>query len=157
MRNRRKGPTYESRAMKRIMRPETIIPALSLVAALSLAAPAVASASPVQITSFTASPSCVRPGGSVSASATVQDTTPIVQTFYSHWTVSEGAYQVYNGTTGGPYTVPPLASISQSQNTQIPWYTPWGRYTVTLTIGPSSTDTSSWSRLSAPLTVSPYC
>ena len=139
------------------MKSRFITTTVSLAAALAVAAPASAATPPVQISGFSLSPACVKPGSSVSASATVHNTTLLPQSFYSHWNVSEGGYQVYDGTTGGPYSVPPLATGSQSQNTQIPWYTPWGSYTVTLTIGPSSTDSSSWDQRSEPLTVGPWC
>ena len=123
----------------------------------TVAAPGTASAAPVNVNSVTVSPSCVRPGGTVNANVTVQNTTLLPVNFYGQESATEFGAQVQRGSVLGPYTAPPLVPVSQSQTESIPWWTPWGQYTVTFGVGPSSSDPTSWSRSSAPLTVSPLC
>lgn len=139
------------------MKPKHGITAVAIALVAAAAAPAAAAAGPAQITSFTLSKSCVTPGGSVSANATVQNTTALPVQFYSKPWVTEGGFQVYSGGTAGPYPAPAFTPVSQSQTVQIPAYTPWGYYTIHLGIGPSSSDPTSWSQRSATLAVSPYC
>ena len=141
----------------RIMKLKTLTPTLSLVAVASAAGPAVAAAAPVSITGFSVSPACVTPGGTVTATATVQNTTGFPVSFYSQSWVTEGGVTVYRGGAQGAYNAPAYVPVTQSQNVQIPSYTPWGYYTLNLGVGPSSSDATSWSQRSAPLTVSPYC
>jgi hypothetical protein len=131
--------------------------AVPLAAAALLASPATAAAAPVQLNGFTLSSGCIQPGGSVTATATVQDTAGYPVTFYSQSWVTEGGVEVYRGGVAGPDTAPAFVPVSQSQTLQVPAYTPWGYYTINLGIGPSSSDATSWSQRSATLTVSPYC
>jgi hypothetical protein len=130
---------------------------VALAVAASCAAPATAAAAPVNITGFTLSPSCVRPGGSVTATVTVQNTTWSPQAFYAQSWVTEFGAEVQSGSVVGPYGAPLFAPLTTTQTQQVPWYTPWGYYTVNVGIGPSSSDARSYSQRSAPLAISPYC
>jgi P pilus assembly chaperone PapD len=130
---------------------------LALAVAASCAAPAAAAAAPVQITGFTVSPSCVKPGGNVTATVTVQNTTWYPQVFYAQSWVTDFGAEVQTGSVVGPYSVPVFAPLSQTQTQQVPWYTPWGYYNVWVGAGPSSSDGRSYSQRFAPLTVSPFC
>jgi hypothetical protein len=128
------------------------------VAAIAAAAPAVAvAASPVQVTSLSTTPLCVRPGGSVNANVTVRNTTTAPQTFYAQDWVTELGLEVSRGSVMGSYTLPPLYSTTQSQTTKISPTTPYGYYTVNVGVGPSASSPTSWSRLSTTLIVLPFC
>ena len=139
------------------MKLKSVISAVPAAAVLVAAAPAAALAAPATITSFTISPSCAAPGSTVSATATVQNNTAFPLSFYSQSNVTEGGVPVYSGGATGPYGAPAYVPVTQSQKVQIPWYTPWGYYSVNLGIGPSSSDPTSWSQRSATLIVSPVC
>jgi hypothetical protein len=134
-----------------------LITATALATAALAAAPAVAAAAPVQITAVTLSPSCVQPGQNVTANVTVQNTTYYPQVFYAQGWVSVGGQVVQRTGVGGPYGLPAYATLTQGQTQQVPYYTPWGQYTVTAAVGPSSSDPASYSQRSAILTVSPFC
>ena len=123
----------------------------------TMAAPATASAAPVNVNSVTVSPSCVKPGGTLSANITVQNTTIFPVNFYGQEWATEFGATVQRGSVLGPYAAPPLVPVSESQAESIPWWTPWGQYTVYFGVGPSSSDPTSWSQSSATLTVSPFC
>jgi hypothetical protein len=139
------------------MTPKAKLVALALTAAASFAAPTAAAAAPVEVTGFTLSPSCVKPGGSVTANVTVQNSTYQAQTIFAQsWTTSYGT-EVQTGPVIGPYTVPAFVPLSQSQTQTVPWYTPWGYYTVNFGVGPDSSHPRAWSQRSAPLVVSPFC
>jgi hypothetical protein len=135
---------------------KTRIAALALTAAAAVAAPA-AAAAPVDVTGFTLSPSCVHPGGSVTANVTVQNNTYSTQTMYAQsWTTSWGV-EVQTGPVIGPYSVPAFVPLSQSQTQTVPSYAPWGVYQVYFGVGPDSSHPRAWSQMSAPLYVSPFC
>lgn len=128
--------------------------AAGLVTAVS---PSVAAAAPVNVTAFSLSPSCTHPGGTVTATATLQNTTYLPQGFYAQEFVTEFGYTIQSGGVMGPYGLPSYGSVTQSQSTQVPSYTPYGYYTVNLGDGPSSSNATGWSSMGAGLTVSPFC
>lgn len=118
-------------------------------------APAAAVAAPVEITAFSVSPSCARPGATVTANVTVRNTGLLPQRTYAQTRTTYFGWTVATSQVYGPYDVPPLLPASTSMQETVPWYAPWGSYTVTLGIGPSPGDPTSWSSRSAPLTVAP--
>ena len=128
---------------------------LTTVAVLAIAPAAAAVAAPVEVTAFTLSPSCTHPGGTVTANTTVQNTTLLPQTFYAQTRTTYYGYPVQTSGVYGPYSVPPLSSLSKSTPTTIPSNAPWGDYSVTFGIGPSSSSAMSWSTRTAPLKVAP--
>jgi hypothetical protein len=130
---------------------------LAVAAVGSIAAPAAQAAGPVTITGFTLNPSCVAPGGNTTATVGVQNMTVLPESFYAQTWATEGGAEVYRSSAQGPYTVPGLAPLSQSQSMNISKTTPWGYYTVYVGIGPSSSDPTSWSQASTTLVVSPFC
>jgi hypothetical protein len=130
---------------------------LGSLAALALAAPAAAAAAPVDITGFSVSPSCVQPGGTITTTVTVHNNNFFPTNLYGQPWATEGGVEVYRGSVSGPYTAPPLISVTQSLQQQIPVYTPWGYYSVNFGIGPSNSSPTSWSQRSATLVVSPVC
>jgi hypothetical protein len=137
--------------LKRILTPTV---AAGLLAA---ATPAAAAAAPVQVTSFSLSPTCVAPGHSVTATATIQNTTYAPQSFYAQEFVSEFGYTIQQGSVMGAYALPSYASVTQSQTTQLSSTTPYGYYTVNLGVGPSSSNATGYGSRGTGLTVSPFC
>ncbi len=125
------------------------------VTAIGAIAPATALGAPVEITAFSVSPSCARPGSTVTASVTVRNTGLLPQRTYAQTRTTYFGWTVATSRVYGPYDVPPLFPASTSMQETVPWYAPWGSYTVTLGIGPSASDPTSWSTRSAPLTVAP--
>jgi hypothetical protein len=121
----------------------------------SAIAPAGAMGAPVEITAFSVSPSCTRPGSTVTANVTVRNTGLLFQRTYAQTRTTYFGWTVATSQVYGPYDVPPLIPASTSMQADVPWYAPWGSYTVTLGIGPSASDTMSWSTRTAPLTVAP--
>jgi hypothetical protein len=99
----------------------------------------------------------VKPGGSITATVTVQNTTWFTQAFYGQSWVTEFGNEVQTGSVNGPYVAPLFAPLTTTQTQQVPWYTPWGYYSVNVGIGPSSSNARSYSQRSAPLAVSPFC
>jgi hypothetical protein len=128
-----------------------------LAAVASVLAPAAALAAPVQVNSFSISPACTHPGGTVNATVTVEDTTWFPQSFYAQESVDYFGYTVQNSGASGSYPAFPAVPETQSVSQTIPQYAPWGTYTVHLGIGPSATDASSWSTSSATFQVWPWC
>jgi hypothetical protein len=140
-----------------IQKPHILKAVLASGLLAASAAPAAASAAPVDVKSLTVSPACVRPGADITANVTVQNTTVQPVTFYAQEWATEFGITVQRGSVLGPNTAPPLIPVSQGQTTNVPWWTPWGQYTVYFGDGPSSSDPTSWSQASTVLTVSPFC
>ena len=118
-------------------------------------APAAAQAAPVEITAFSVSPTCARPGSTVTANVTVRNTGLLFQRTYAQTRTSYFGWTVMTSQVYGPYDVPPLIPASTTMQETVPWYAPWGSYTVTLGIGPSPSDPMGWSTRTAPLSVAP--
>jgi hypothetical protein len=129
---------------------------ITATAAACAATAGAAFAAPVNVTAFSISPSCTHPGGTVTATATVQNTTLLPQSFYGEARTSYFGVPVQTSTYG-PYTALPLLSVTQSASTQIPYYAPWGSYSVVFGIGPSSGDPMGWSTSTSGFTVAPWC
>jgi hypothetical protein len=127
------------------------------VTTISLAAPAAASADSVALQGFTLDKSCVSPGGTVTATVTVQDTDWYQVNFYGQASVSEFGTKVYTAQPVGPYPAPPFVPLTVQNKQQVPTNTPWGYYTINFGIGPSAASPTSWGSRSATLTVSPWC
>jgi hypothetical protein len=125
---------------------------------LSLAGPAVSAASAApQISSFSLSPSCVAPGGTVTGTATIHNPDLWFYAAYGQARASYFGVTVQTSSVSGPYPLLPFLSESGSVASSIPWYAPWGQYTVTFGIGPSPSSLTAWGTRSATLTVSPFC
>jgi hypothetical protein len=132
-----------------------VLASIGAAAALAAAAPSVASAAPVDVVDFTLTPSCVRPGGQVTAHVTLRNTTLSTQNAYAQAWVTVGPWaEVYSSAPEGPYPVPPLATLSQDKAMPIDPWTPPGVYEVHVGVGPSTAAPRSWSQRSTQLTVS---
>jgi hypothetical protein len=137
--------------------PSRTLAIISAAAALALAAtPSVAAAAPVDVAEFTLTPSCVRPGGQVTAHVGLRNTTLGTQSAYAQAWATVGLAEVYTSPAEGPYPVPPLATLGQDKAIAIDQWTPPGFYEVHVGVGPSATSPRSWSQRSAWLTVSHF-
>jgi hypothetical protein len=128
---------------------------LTAAAVSAIATPGAAIAAPVEVTGFTLSPACTHPGGTVTANTTVSNTTLLPQQFYAQTRTSYYGYPVQTSSVYGPYAVPSLSSLSQSNQSTVPSNAPYGSYTVVFGVGPSSSNAMGWSTRSAPLKVAP--
>jgi hypothetical protein len=124
-------------------------------AAVCAMAPAAAFGAPVDITAFSITPTCTHPGSTVTADVTVHNNGLLPVRIYAQTRTSYYGWLVQTSDVYGPYDVPPILSPSTSMQTTVPAYAPWGSYTVTLGIGPSPTDTTSYGTRSAGLGVAP--
>jgi hypothetical protein len=93
----------------------------------------------------------------VTATATVQNTTLLPQTVYSRAQTHYFGVTVQTSQVYGPYQVLPLLSETQSSSATVPYYAPWGPYSVTLGVGPSASDPMGWSTATSGFTVAPWC
>lgn len=134
-----------------------LVRSLGLAATVGAIVTSPALAAPVNLTRFSVSPSCARPGGTVTGTVTVQNSNLLPQTFYGQTRTSYYGYQVQTSQVYGPFELLPLQSITTSMQMNVPWYSPWGSYTVTAGVGPSSSDAMSWSTAQASVTVVPWC
>jgi hypothetical protein len=125
-------------------------------AALAFAAPGVATAAPVDVVDFTLSPTCVRPGGQVTAHVTLRNNTAGALSTYAQSWVGIGPLELSTGGVEGPFLVPPLSTLSQDKANTVGQGTPPGVYQVNLGVGPSADSPRSWSQRSALLVVSPF-
>jgi hypothetical protein len=106
--------------------------------------------------SFSLSPSCTHPGGTVAATAswtnqwdgTVQVFARVQATYLGHTVATSPTYGPLVGEFGGTQSYTwPIA---------VPWYALFGPYNLVLTIGPSRSDPVSEDSRSATLTVAPF-
>ncbi len=132
---------------------------IAATAALALAAaPGVAAAAPVDVVDFRLSPTCVRPGGQLTAHVTLRNNTAGALSTYAQSWVGIGPLELSTGGVEGPFLVPPLSTLSQDKTTTVGQGTPPGLYQVNLGVGPSADSPRSWSQRSALLVVSPlFC
>ena len=132
-----------------------ILASMGAAAAFAAAAPSAASAAPVDVVDFTLTPSCVRPGGQVTAHVTLRNTTlGTLNTYAQAWATVGPWAEVYSSSPEGPYPVPPLATLSQDKAIAIEQWTPPGVYEVHVGVGPSAATPRSWSQRTAQLKVS---
>jgi hypothetical protein len=120
-------------------------------------APSAALAAPIDVTAFSLSPSCMHPGGTIIARDTVQTTTQQTQTFYAQTATSYFGVPVQTSQVYGPFITGPNTTSITTTPTVVPWYSPFGSYTVTFGTGPSAGNAMGWSTRSAPLNVEPWC
>jgi hypothetical protein len=133
--------------------------AVGLAATATLAAPAAAAAKPtppVSLTSFGITPSCVAEGGNITASVTVQDNRVLPMNWYSIDNESLYGFTVQQDTVSGPNPSIPFVATNGSETSEIPWYTPPGRYKITFSIG-TQNNPSQWGTKHAYVTVNPFC
>jgi len=57
----------------------------------------------------------------------------------------------------GPYITGPNTTSTTNTPTVVPWYAPFGSYTVSFGVGPSADDAMGWSTRSAALYIEPWC
>jgi hypothetical protein len=121
-------------------------------------APAQALAAPVDVTSFSISPACTHPGGTISATVTVENSTPLPQPFYAETQAQWlGQLTLQTSPVYGPYPALPAVPETQTETATVPSYAVWGTYDVALGIGPSSSDPMGWSTATGSFSVSPWC
>jgi hypothetical protein len=126
-------------------------------AAVGAIAPSAALAAPLEVTAFNLSPSCMHPGGSVTGIDTVRTTTQQNQTFYAQTATSYFGVPVQKSQVYGPYITGPNTVSTTSTPTVVPWYTPFGFYTISFGLGTAAADAMGWSTRSASLYVEPWC
>jgi hypothetical protein len=120
-------------------------------------APSAALAAPIEVTAFGLSPSCMHPGATVTGNDTVQTTTEQNQTFYVQTATSYFGVPVQKSQVYGPYITGPNTTSTTSTPTAVPWYAPYGSYTIVFGTGPSASDAMGWSTRSTQLYIEPWC
>jgi hypothetical protein len=128
------------------------------VAAGAIAPASAIAAPPIVVSAFSLSPSCTHPGGTVTATDTLQTTTNQNVEFYAE---SETRYfgTVVMSTLYGPYITGPNTTSTTVTPTSVPWYAPFGSYNTVFGVGPSAGDALGWSSRSADWSVTawPFC
>jgi hypothetical protein len=137
---------------------------LSIAVFAGVMAPATALASsPLdpKIQSFSVSPSCAHPGGTVTADAVFGPSTGGIGTYYvfAQLRVFYFGRLIADAPQDWPYqTGGEVAWARSTWQANVPWYAPWGPYTVVFSIGPSKQDMVSYDSRSMTVTVSPvFC
>jgi hypothetical protein len=125
--------------------------AVALAAVIAALAPASAFASPPAPGVFL-STTCAHPGESVTATGIAAG--PQGATFWWQLSASYAGFTVARSSPNGPN----LGNYSPQVTTQftVPWYAPWGVYSITMTMG-SHTGAGDYFSGSTPLYVFPWC
>jgi hypothetical protein len=116
-------------------------------------------AAPVEVTSFTISPGCTHPGGTLTATDQLRTTTQQNQTFYVQTQTQYFGFTIQTSPAYGPYIVGPNTTSTTVTPTSVSIFTPPGSYTTVFGVGPTPSDAMGWSTRSATWSalLAPFC
>jgi hypothetical protein len=117
--------------------------------------PAAAAAPPIVVKAFSVSPSCTHPGGTLTATDTVQTTTGQDQTFFIQTRTYYYGALFQTSKVYGPYITGPHTTSTTVTQTAVPLFTPFGSFATVFGVGPSRSDAMGWSTASAGWSVEP--